>query len=145
MPIGIGVNKWGKNPPTFGSGTTNLEFTWTAKGSWKDLSDDSHPNRLGLAWTKDTNWRINTAAQPRAWWQWFCNGNPNSVPEHFKNLQVPGPDVDLTMDSLDYFLTTNLLYPGKHVFQVDTPSSDSTAKGLALPRDLILTGTIKAT
>ena len=145
MPIGIGVNKWGKNPPTFGSGTTNLEFTWTAKGSWKDLSDDSHPNRLGLEWTKDTNWKINTAAQPRAWWQWFCHGNPNSVPEYFKNLQVPGPDVDLTMDSLDYFLTTNLLYPGKHVFQADTPSSDSTAKGLALPRDLILTGTIKAT
>lgn len=45
------------------------------------------------------------------------------------------------MDPLDYFLTTNLLCPGKHLFKADAIGA-STNKGLALPHDFILTGEI---
>ena len=47
------------------------------------------------------------------------------------------------MNTLEYFLATNLLYPGKHIFKADSPSSKGIGKGLALPHDLILTGQVK--
>ncbi len=56
---------------------------------------------------------------------------------------MPGPDIDLNMDPLDYFLTTNLLLAGQHVFKSDDLDENSSSKGLAIPHELILTGDIK--
>lgn len=122
-------------------GTTNLEFVWTAKGSWKDKKTAEHPNLLGLDWTGDKDWTINKGAEEQEWWERIFGGS-TAIPEHLRNLKVPSPNMKLEMNTLDYFLTTNLLYPGKHIFNADDPSSDSTDKGLALPHDLILTGEI---
>ncbi|KAJ5520797.1 hypothetical protein N7463_001250 [Penicillium fimorum] len=118
---------------------TNLEFSWTSKGSWKDKSNVDHPNLLGFDWIGDQHYKVNKSAEDHGWWNWFF-GNNTSLPEPFKNLKVPRPELKMEMKTLDYFLTTNLLYPGKHIFKADDPTSESTEKGLALPHDLILTG-----
>ncbi|KAE8131252.1 hypothetical protein BDV38DRAFT_276117 [Aspergillus pseudotamarii] len=123
-------------------GTTNLVFGWTATGSWKDRKTTGHPNMLGLEWTGDKDWTITKSAKDQEWWEVITGGSTN-IPENLQNLTVPRPNVDLEMNTLDYFLTTNLLYPGKHIFNADDPSSASTDKGLALPHDLILTGETK--
>ncbi|EIT73596.1 hypothetical protein AO1008_04773 [Aspergillus oryzae 100-8] len=123
-------------------GTTNLEFKWTATGSWKDKKTPGHPNLLGFDWAGDKNWTITKSAEDVHWWEAF-GGASNKIPEPLQNLQVPSPNTKLEMNTLDYFLTTNLLYPGKHIFDADDPSSGSTDKGLAFPHDLILTGETK--
>ncbi|KAB8277167.1 hypothetical protein BDV30DRAFT_234968 [Aspergillus minisclerotigenes] len=125
-------------------GTTNLEFKWTATGSWKDKKTPGHPNLLGFDWAGDKNWTITKSAEDVHWWEAF-GGASSKIPEPLQNLQVPSPNTKLEMNTLDYFLTTNLLYPGKHIFNADDPSSGSTDKGLAFPHDLILTGEIKIT
>lgn len=127
----------GHGAPT--RGKTNLEFSWTAKGSWKDKSNPDHPNLLGFDWVGDDSWKIEVPKEDHPWWEALF-GFGTELPEPYKKLQVPSPDVKLEMKTLDYFLTTNLLYPGKHVFKADDPSSKSTDRGLALPHDLILTG-----
>ncbi|PKY03297.1 hypothetical protein P168DRAFT_305598 [Aspergillus campestris IBT 28561] len=125
-----------------GSGTVDLQFSWGAKGSWKDKSNSDHPNMLGFDWVGDGNWNIHLPkVDERSWLERAWKGR-GSVPAEYKNLQVPSPNVNLEVKTLDYFLTTNLLYPGKHIFKADNPSSDSTDKGLAFPHDLILTGQI---
>lgn len=45
---------------------------------------------------------------------------------------------------LNYFLATNLLFPGKHVFFADNPvpKAKGDQNGLAMPRDTIITGQI---
>lgn len=125
------------------SGTTKIDFVWTAKGSWEDKSNASQPNLLGFDWIGDVNWTLNMSEEDRSGLEKFLHIPPNETPEHFKSMKVPGPNVSLRMESLDYFLTTNLLYPGKYIFKGDDPAVESTTKGLALPRDLILTGEIK--
>ena len=125
-------------------GTVHLGFTWAAKGFWKDKSTLTNPNLLGVDWISDKNWTVTTYGT-RDEFDFTKLGfvaRTHRVPDHFKGLTVPGPDVNLKMDSLDYFLTTNLLYPGRHIFKADNPASESTSKGLALPRDLILTGEV---
>ncbi|XHG04061.1 hypothetical protein AWENTII_007342 [Aspergillus wentii] len=129
-------------PVMISSGTTNREFVWTAKGSWKDKKTAEHPNLLRFDWTSDKEWTIKKSAEDVGWWEKIFGGS-TAIPEHLRNLKVPSPNVKLEMNTLDYFLTRNLLYPGKHIFNADDPSSASTDKGLALPRDLILTGETK--
>lgn len=48
------------------------------------------------------------------------------------------PSVDLQMGSLYFFLTTNLLMPGKNVFNVDS------SVGLRIPQDFIIVGNVAA-
>jgi hypothetical protein len=123
-------------------GTTNLTFEWAATGSWKDKKTTDHPNLLGFEWKRDGYWTILTSAEDQSIWQRFLGGSTR-IPPNLQNLKVSGPEVSLEMSPLDYFLTTNLLYPGEHMFKADDPSSSSTDKGIALPHDLILTGEIK--
>lgn len=52
-------------------------------------------------------------------------------------------DIDIPMADLDYFPTTNLLFSGQHIFIADSPKPDSNSDhGVAVPRDLILTGQV---
>lgn len=124
------------------SGTVELVFTWNGKGTWKDVSTDKSPNLLGFDWTQDEKWNITSKDTSRGWWAKFWP-HSSEVPPHFRNLSVPGPRINLTMDPLDYFLTTNLLFPGEQIFKADKPTGECSSKGLAVPRDLILTGDIK--
>lgn len=46
------------------------------------------------------------------------------------------PKLSLTMPGINYFTTTNILFPGAHVFQADT------AAGLQIPCDMLIVGNI---
>lgn len=94
---------------------------------------------LIVSFSKSNPWVMEATSQTPPWWS--ANAR-SSVPDEYKNLKLT-PDVDIEMGSLDSFLTINLLFPGKHIFIVDGPAADSTkSHGLAVPRDVILTGKI---
>ncbi len=72
-------------------------------------------------------------------WQKFWSGDAaNQIHSALQSaLANFAPKLSLTMPGLNYFATTNILFPGAHVFQADT------AAGLQIPRDLILLGNIE--
>lgn len=136
---------WSQETITPGKGTipergyVTFNFSWAANGSWKDKANPGHPNLLGFDWISEKYWTIPVAEDDRDIIRKLF-GPTAEFPDQYKHLQVHSPQVNLEMNTLDYFLTTNLLYPGKHIFDADDPSAETTKKGLALPYDLILTG-----
>ncbi|GAD91548.1 predicted protein [Paecilomyces variotii No. 5] len=58
-------------------------------------------------------------------------------PSSLTNLQIKTPTASLDSVSLDYFLTTNLLFPGQHVFD-----ADEAPESVWHPRDTLLTGKV---
>lgn len=132
-------------PTRWGEGTVLLTFTCKSLGKWYG-GTDSQPNLIGLTFKSDQKWGVTAKADngDRDWLQKLFNVDAK-VPGHYKVLEPPAPDIKVEMKGLDYFLTTNILFPGKHVFHAH-PLTEETRKlelGLAFPRDLILTGDIK--
>ena len=89
---------------------------------------------------------IDGRAKERDGWAKFIEGmggvlGADTVPPRLVERDIPAPTVDLHMNSLDYFLTTNLLCPGRHTFKAH-PIGQDESRGLAFPHDMILTGDI---
>lgn len=102
---------------------------------------------LGLTFEYDKNWTLTSKADHAD--RGFRDkvfGIARGVSAHYKKLEVPAPGIKLEMKALDYFLTTNILFPGNQVFHAHqlTEANKKLGLGLAFPRDLILTGDIKS-
>ncbi|KAE8365761.1 hypothetical protein BDV27DRAFT_156643 [Aspergillus caelatus] len=126
--------------PTLASGNVTLTFTWNAVGSWSG-GTAAHPNLLQLDFKGDNEYKtIQTADKPTFWLSWMGGLN---YPSFYDNIRAPKPNIDLSMDALDYFLTTNVFFPGKEIFKAHSPIAGADrSTGLAVPRDLILTGDV---
>jgi hypothetical protein len=124
------------------SGTVDLDFEFCAEGKWESVQSRDQPNRLIATFPKSVPWVVKpTAAEPTFWEAIW--GKTGEVPGRYKNLTLEMDLARIEMGNLDYFLTTNLLFPGMHVFAADPPQIDSgLSHGLAVPRDIILTGQI---
>ncbi|KAJ5081530.1 hypothetical protein NUU61_009794 [Penicillium alfredii] len=135
-----------ENGSSAGGGTVYLTYSWGAKGHWTSSAEGKHPNSISLSWEGDPHWTIKGRAKERDGWSKFLQGMKgvsavDAVPPSLVKQDIPAPTVDLHMNSLDYFLTTNLLCPGKHTFKAHAVGKDD-SRGLAVPHDLILTGDI---
>lgn len=123
----------------------NIEgtFKWGAKGSWSG-GNQTHRNVLQLKFKKDEHWTKNTHSKDPSWLDQFFAGEINEIPNFVGTAEPPNLEPDLNIGALDYFLITNLLFPGQHVFHADSPVSATKEKttGLAVPRDFILTGKV---
>ncbi|KAH7881761.1 hypothetical protein F5I97DRAFT_1818388 [Phlebopus sp. FC_14] len=83
------------------------------------------------------DWSVTFKPEDRGGWDKFWRG-PDTVPKWMKGLDVEVPDFNLHLGSVDFFLTTNLLFPGdKQVIDVDKKT------GLHIPADLYIVGTVK--
>jgi hypothetical protein len=67
-------------------------------------------------------------------WSWF----PTDRQLGFEDVQPVLPSFTISMGSMDFFLTTNLLLPGEKVIDVDK----SDAAGLRIPHDYMLVGNV---
>jgi hypothetical protein len=126
-------------------GYTYLTFALSTSGRWKGSSDPARPNLLKLEFDPLLKWNTTKEAyQPTFAEKLLHQGRYSSIlPEFYFDLKVPKPSLDLQMEPLEYFLTTNLLLPGVHMFHADDPAPPSDRScGLAMPRDIILTGSI---
>ncbi|KAL3468736.1 hypothetical protein BJX99DRAFT_242816 [Aspergillus californicus] len=117
------------------SGDVNLQFGLNGVGWW----EGGDRNQIHLNFRRNNDIRVDASAEKPPWWAPAGSGQ---LPSHYKKLTMT-LDLDIAIGSLDYFLTTNLLFPGQHVFIADSPTPDADNNhGLAVPRDLILTGQI---
>ncbi|KAJ5278993.1 hypothetical protein N7478_004365 [Penicillium angulare] len=135
-------------------GTAYLTFEWAIRGKWSNgVNDGANPNIISLDWENDKNWSISGTRTAKGGsigaWRMFENfiktSKSSYVPPNILTTNVPVPKVEIPVwNSLDYFLTTNLLYPGKQMFKAhEIGKQDS--KSLALPFDLILTDDLNMT
>lgn len=128
-------------PPSVTSGTIKGTFSWGARGSWSGGTEE-HPNLLQFTFSKDSKWTNNTKGEQPGWLDKFLQGGTTEIPNFVGKAEPPQPKVNLEMKVLDYFLVTNLLFPGQHLFHAHTPASSDQKTGLAVPRDFILTGDV---
>lgn len=143
------ILKWGtvqrdaELDPVRKFGSFHITFSWHAAGSWRPSQDTNRPNQLEFSLAFDQNIKSSTAATQKSPWYEYWFG-PGMVPAEYQNLTATAPSLSFNLKPLDYFLTTNLLLPGKHVFKADepTPTDPRAQSGLAVPRDTILTGQI---
>ncbi|KAH7885569.1 hypothetical protein F5I97DRAFT_1414257 [Phlebopus sp. FC_14] len=84
-----------------------------------------------------SDWSVTFKPEDRGGWDRFWRG-PDTVPKWMEGLDVEVADFNLHLGSVDFFLTTNLLFPGdKQVIDVDKKT------GLHIPADLYIVGTVK--
>ncbi|GAB1208470.1 hypothetical protein APSETT445_007220 [Aspergillus pseudonomiae] len=120
-------------------GMFDLTFRLNISGSWTKGSDPKQPNILEVEFTKNNTFDVEANGKKPGFFDWM---GFQQVPDFYSKLKV-NVNKDLQMGRLDYFLTTNLLFPGKHVFIADSPLVDATKNhGLMVPRDVILTGKV---
>ncbi|GMG12720.1 unnamed protein product [Aspergillus oryzae] len=142
---GEGVDLPVDTPPTEITVSQDV-VTASSKPVTVSLTSDSkttaHPNLLQLDFKGDDEYKtIQTAAEPTFWLNWA--GASTGYSYFYKDIHSPKPNIDLSMDALDYVLTTNVFFPGKEIFKAHSPVANADkSTGLAVPRDLILTGDV---
>lgn len=123
----------GPNFHNLKQGVVDLEFALDGVGWWKG----GGRNQIHLNFRRDNDIKVHATAAKPPWW-----AGSGQLPPHYEKLTMT-LDLDIAMGSLDYFLTTNLLFPGQHVFIADSPTPDADYNhGLGVPRDMILTGQV---
>ncbi|KAG6379339.1 hypothetical protein JVT61DRAFT_11799 [Boletus reticuloceps] len=97
---------------------------------------DDYSFKLECSVSKD-DWGDNFEADdPSGWEEWV--GKRGVVPDWVKSLHFDLPNFELPLESVNFFLTTNLLFPDdKQVIDIDKTS------GLHIPADLYLVGKVK--
>lgn len=120
-----------RNGPNSTYGAVDAHFSYSGSAVWKG---DKEKDRLELIFSTDKSLTSHfDAKDPGGLF------GQNELPSQWESSALPKFNIDLPLklNTLDYLLTTNLLFPGKHVFIPDDPVGS-----LALPRDLIITGQI---
>jgi hypothetical protein len=113
-------------------GSADVTCTVHDVGTW---ISDATTNTLSLAFPSGPT-VVSTTANPQDGGMWAkIFGGQTTIPASWRDLKVTPAPINLTFGTLDYFLTTNLLFPGVHVFTPDLPST-----GLKVPRDTLLSG-----
>ncbi|KAJ9115813.1 hypothetical protein QFC22_004954 [Naganishia vaughanmartiniae] len=118
------------------SGNADVTCTVTDSATWH--SNDA-TNELSLP-ISDAQPSVNLVCNPQEHSlaeKIFGNGGP-STPDAWKSLTTSGFSLELYFGGLNYFLATNLLFPGSHVFK-----PDPLATGFRIPRDTLITGTLQ--
>ncbi|KAJ5359332.1 uncharacterized protein N7496_011745 [Penicillium cataractarum] len=127
----------------WGNGTINNTFNLNGSGQWAGSSDPTRPNQLNFNLSMDTTMSVSPTPASWKWYQVAFEGYSDDLPPTLQNVQPQVPPGSCVL-SMDYLLTTNLLFPGQNVFIPDSPvpSGGDTTSGVACPRDLIMTGSL---
>lgn len=124
--------------------TTSLKFFHGGSAIWTDdrTPGTKTPNMLKLQFTLPANFEIKDKNSTEKILLLF-NLEGAEPPEKYKEIDIALPTIDFNLRALDYFLTTNLILPGAHLFIADEPSGKEGAEhGLYMPRDVLLTGKV---
>jgi hypothetical protein len=133
----------GGNPTSDEGGVVNAVFSFTGTARWgRGPNPELYPNQLQLLFSFGSHLGVKVDPQKYSWWEQIF-GAKNSLPPSARDIRPAAPVISVDMTPMDYFLTTNLLFPGEHIFHIDDPSQTTEMQGLMTPRDTILTGMIK--
>ncbi|KAG7420974.1 hypothetical protein Forpe1208_v000090 [Fusarium oxysporum f. sp. rapae] len=123
-------------------GTDYLDCSFASSGVWSLGATNS--NQLTISWETDKSFYTHIKpTKETSFLDWINLKHPGDIPQQYKDFQPTLPEkFKMDFRPLNYFLATNLLFPGSQTFISDDPGKTTAAKGLAVPRDTILTGSI---
>ncbi|KAL2669882.1 hypothetical protein Neosp_015179 [[Neocosmospora] mangrovei] len=132
---------WGPSAMFGGSegGDCYLTFHWSGTGQWQGAIDATRPDQLAVILDLDPTFSTTKTGTTNM--GFFSS---SGVPSEYQGLAPNAPSLNITLEPLNYLLTTSLLLPGQYEFLSDYPVAASTSvqAGIATPRDTILTGNI---
>jgi len=80
------------------------------------------------------DWTVALEGAEKSFWEKLLGGASEVVPQWIKALSVAMPDFKISFGKLDFFLTTNLLMPGKKLIEIDHDI------GIQVPGDFYIVG-----
>lgn len=101
------------------TGQVTFKLTLDSTASWKN---ESSSEQVSLKFVIPTKFTVNiTNDHDREWWEnivpnYVLNSIDGTLPG-MGDITVNVPELHLDFGAIDYFLETNLLFPGKHVFK----------------------------
>ncbi|KAJ6261080.1 hypothetical protein Dda_3745 [Drechslerella dactyloides] len=131
---------YGSKQWEFDHGQTSLDFACSGTYTWQQGQ-----NMLSASSNFPSVYKVTPHAISGAW-RWGETWSFD-VPDVWKSIQVNIPVRVVSFPSVNYFLVTNILLPGQHIFNADNIVADvsngkAITSGFAMPWDMILTGGI---
>ena len=115
------------------SGLANFTFKIEGAGTWSSSNND-----ISLNFALPATFTVEGKAQDPGAFDRFFKVSLTDVHDKMKHMTATIAKPNFAFGGIDYFLTTNLLCPGKEVFEAAAPS-----QGLYIPRDLLICGKLK--
>jgi len=117
-------------------GKTTFKLTADGSATW---SNEGGGEKAALKFTLPSTFSVDTQNQdnPGLMSQLFAGAISGTL-AGMNSISVSVPALSLDFGSIDYFLETNLLFPGKHVFKSGAIPGD-----LYIPHDLLITGSLE--
>ena len=84
-----------------------------------------------------SDFSIHTKAKSCRWYETAFAGCMEFYPSYYSNdMQLSIPSMNVALHGFDFFRTTNLLAPGKHIIEVDANA------GISTPHDFLIVGQV---
>ncbi|KAJ4246308.1 hypothetical protein NW762_013659 [Fusarium torreyae] len=122
--------------PIHAASEGSVDYTFTAKGEGKWSSDSATSVAASFSLSK-SSFDCSTQTTKQEWYEKLFRIKTENMLAGMANLSVDVPAFSLDLGALNFFLVSNLLFPGKKVFSLGKIPDD-----LYIPRDMLLLGSI---
>ncbi len=117
------------------TGYAKLSLSAESTGAWKNENGTENIS-IKFEDAKAFNVEATNLDDPN-WFERFIKGHLVGILEGMNDIKIPIPSLGNDFGTLDYFLATNLLFPGSHMFKSGKIPDD-----LYVPHDLLILGSI---
>ncbi|KAK6359764.1 hypothetical protein TWF696_000903 [Orbilia brochopaga] len=126
-------------------GAVNVTMSFGGQGVWQQDLTTTTP-KISTTFQPTYTMTQAPASGDSSKWSWLTGTYwSNKLPPAYNTVAPNVPTINLSFPQFGYFLATNLLLPGSNIFTPDAAITDATNQtgGVAIPWDMIITGTIK--
>ncbi|KAL7937411.1 hypothetical protein V8C35DRAFT_292441 [Trichoderma chlorosporum] len=116
-------------------GKADFKLTAETSASWKNDGNDEKLS-LSIEAPKSFESEATNHDQPNLFQEIFM-GHLKGILPGMNDIKITIPEVKIDFGAIDYFLTTNILLPGSHVFKPGKASED-----VYIPHELLILGSI---
>ena len=114
------------------SGQAVFTFSADGKGTWKSNGNE----QFGISFELPANFKVDANPESKGLLAKVFGAMDTKI-KAMDNLSIAVPPFSLDLGAIDFFLTTNLLLPGQHIFKLRAVPDN-----LYFPRDILLQGDV---
>jgi hypothetical protein len=116
-------------------GKVDFKLTAQCTGNW---TDDDNSEKVAIKFELPRGFKVEPKNHddPNVFQKYFL-GHIEGTLQGMDQISVPVPKLELDFGAISYFLATNLLFPGQHIYK-----SGKIPDELYVPHDMLILGTI---